>query len=125
MIPRPSRSHHGRAADEDRTLQRVVHLLIDAPGDRRKQPVGGPLHLTAGIHEEMNRSHRCSSLSGAKQALPKEGGLLIAGNPSDGNLRAEKIGRGDTRDSRAGHHLGQHLSRDSHVLDELGLTSRV
>ena len=97
--PVPQPLHHG-PGDEHRALQRIAGLAGAVAGQRQKQARTGVRPLPAGVDQQETPGPVCVlRLARLEARLPEESGLLVAGDPGNGNL-----GPGDLRVRKA-HHL--------------------
>ena len=103
---------YGRAGDEDRTLQRVGRAAVETVGDRGQELVVRRDRLSAGVQDgEAARAVCGFHHAWLETGLPHRRRLLVAGDPTDGDRRAEQRRLGRTEIAGAVAHLRQHRSR--------------
>ncbi len=103
---------HRRAGDEDRSLERVGHLAVVAPGDRGQQPVLRRDRLLAGVDEhEGAGAVGLLRHAGLEAGLAEGRRLLVAGVAGDLQRAAEqrRLAVHLARRPRLRHHRARHV----------------
>ena len=111
---------YSRTAGEYRALERVGHLVSNAPTDGRNKSVGGHVRLLAGVHkQERTRTVGVLHLSLVKAALTEQSRLLVARNTRDGELSAEHARVGVAEKTGGGHNRREHRYRNIKELEQV------
>jgi hypothetical protein len=112
---------HG-PADEDAAFQHVVGARADAPAQGGEQAVLRGHGLGTGIeHQEAAGSIRVLGHAGLQAGLAEGGGLLVAGQPADGDGRAEQRGGRLAEHAAAVHDLRQQRGGDVEEGQQFGV----
>ena len=111
LITQPLNSSAGY---ENRTFQRILHLAVYAPGNRRHQTIFAVHRLFAGVHQ-----HKAACtigvlrLTGSKAGLSEESALLVACCTGDRNLHLKQLGVSRTVNTARRLNLRQHRLRNA------------
>ena len=109
LVPQPLDRRPGH---EDGALQRILHPVLQPPGDGGHQAVLGEHRLLPRVEQqEAARPIGILRLPRLEAGLPEERRLLVPRRPGDGNGRAEKSRIALPIDAAAGLHLGQDAPR--------------
>ena len=107
-------------SNEDGTLECVLDLAVEAPGDRRHEAVLGVLALRARIHEhEAARAVRVLCRARLEAVLTEECALLVACCTGDRNRRTEDARQALAVDAGGRFDFRQHGLRHIEIAEEV------
>src|SRR5690606_26292754 len=106
------------ARNEHRTLERIAPLAAELVEYSSEQAMlrTRDFHTAVGEYESAGPISRLG-LARTETTLPDRRRLLIAGQPADGNWRAEQVGRAEP--ARAVDHVGQSSGGDAKHVAQL------
>ena len=105
-------------AHEDRALQRILHLAVQADGNGGDKAVLALVDLLTGVHQqEAAGAIGILGVAGGKAALTKQGGLLVTGYAGHRNIHTLDVGV--AVDLAGIPHLGQDAAGDVQCLKQL------
>ena len=110
FVPQPL---NRRPRHENRAFQRIGYLSVQAPGNRRDQPVLAEYGLIAGVHQ-----HKAAGavgifgFSGLEAGLAEQRRLLVSRRPRDGDGRAKILRQRLAVNAAAGPDLRKHTLGD-------------
>ena len=113
---------HRCAGDEDRALERIrQRAVVAAECHRREQAARRGHRALAGVDEQEGpRAVGALGIAGREPGLPHEGGLLVPGDPGDGQVEPEEGGRIRAADLAVRRHdLGQRIEGHAEECREL------